>query len=204
MFRSCRPFRNPLAAGAFVLALIGPAPLSAGTQPDVPLPARPGSAADTKPDARSSPDTQSSFIYKLTNADRLRVVVFGEPDLATVTRIDARGNINLYLVGDVHVAGCTVNEAQKIIEAAYRDGRFLRGPQVTDFGGGLRSAHGHGGRSGEVAGPDSAADGIDVDRLPGHHPRRRIHRRGQGVGGDGDAASCRTAPRRSSPSTWTA
>jgi polysaccharide export outer membrane protein len=76
-------------------------------------------------------DTQSSFIYKLTTADRLRVVLYGEPDLSTVTRIDARGNINLFLVGDVHVAGLTVGEAQKIIETAYRDGRFLRSPQAT-------------------------------------------------------------------------
>ena len=40
--------------------------------------------------------------------------MFGEPDLSTISRIDARGNVNLYLVGDVHVAGSTVNEAQKI------------------------------------------------------------------------------------------
>jgi polysaccharide export outer membrane protein len=113
------------AAAAFVPGFIGPAPLSAETPPAASAPAMPAAAADTKP------DTQSSFIYKLTNADRLRVVVYGESDLATMTRIDARGNINLYLVGDVHVAGCTVNEAQKIIEAAYRDGRFLRTPQVT-------------------------------------------------------------------------
>jgi polysaccharide export outer membrane protein len=46
-------------------------------------------------------------------------------------RVDARGNINLKLVGDLHVAGLTVNEAQRAIEAAYRDGRYLRNPQVT-------------------------------------------------------------------------
>jgi polysaccharide export outer membrane protein len=81
--------------------------------------------------ADAKTDTKSSFIYKLTNADRLRVVVYGEPDLSALSRIDARGNVNLYLVGDVRVADCTVNEAQKIIETAYRDGRFLRSPQVT-------------------------------------------------------------------------
>jgi polysaccharide export outer membrane protein len=92
----------------------------------IPVPAPPAPAA-TPP----AHDTGKSFIYKLTNTDRLRVVVFGEPDLSTIARIDARGNVNLYLVGDVHVAGCTINEAQKIIEASYRDGRFLRSPQVT-------------------------------------------------------------------------
>lgn len=91
----------------------------------------PAAPAETPAKADSKADTQSNFIYRLTNTDRLRIVVYGEPDLSTISRIDARGNVNLYLVGDVHVAGCTVNEAQKIVEAAYRDGRFLRTPQVT-------------------------------------------------------------------------
>lgn len=124
MFRTFRIFQVALAAAAFVSGLIDAASQSADTPPAAPAPATPDTVA-------GKPDTQSSFIYKLTSADRLRVVVYGEPDLATVTRIDARGNINLYLVGDVHVAGCTINEAQKIVEAAYRDGRFLRTPQVT-------------------------------------------------------------------------
>jgi len=76
-------------------------------------------------------DSPRSFIYKLTPSDRIRIVVYGEPDLSTISRIDANGNVNLYLVGDVHVAGVTVNEAQKIIETAYHDGRFLRNPKVT-------------------------------------------------------------------------
>ena len=87
--------------------------------------------AETPAKAENKADTKSNFIYRLTNTDRLRIVVYGEPDLSVISRIDARGNVNLYLVGDVHVAGCTVNEAQKIIETTYREGRFLRAPQVT-------------------------------------------------------------------------
>jgi polysaccharide export outer membrane protein len=114
---------------AVALCLTGFVCLKAQTPPDSSAPnAAPSEAG---PPAEAKTDTKSSFIYKLTNADRLRVVVYGEPDLAAMTRIDARGNVNLYLVGDVHVAGCTVNEAQKVIDAAYRDGRFLRSPEVT-------------------------------------------------------------------------
>jgi len=120
MIRLARLFRILLAATAIAPGLAVP-----GARAAEPQPANAGTAAPAKP------DTQSNFIYKLTNADRLRVVVYGEPDLATVSRIDARGNINLYLVGDVHVAGLTVNEAQKVVENTYRDGRFLRSPQVT-------------------------------------------------------------------------
>lgn len=72
-----------------------------------------------------------NFIYKLTVTDRIRVSIFQEDDLALLARIDARGFVNLKLVGDLQVAGLTVNEAQKAIENAYRDGRFLRNPQVT-------------------------------------------------------------------------
>jgi polysaccharide biosynthesis/export protein len=71
------------------------------------------------------------FVYSLTSTDKIRVTIFQEDDLATEARVDAFGNINLPLVGDVHVAGLSVNDAQKAIEAAYRDGRFLRTPQAT-------------------------------------------------------------------------
>jgi polysaccharide export outer membrane protein len=121
-----RSFWIALAAASLAFAPALSAMMPAETDPAAPAPAKGETAA-----ADSKPDAQGRFIYKLTSADRLRVVLYGEPDLATVTRIDARGNINLFLVGDVHVAGSTVNEAQKIIETAYRDGRFLRNPEAT-------------------------------------------------------------------------
>ena len=108
-----------LAIAAFVCGAAGLPSVSAETP------------AETPAKAENKADTKSNFIYRLTNTDRLRIVVYGEPDLSVISRIDARGNVNLYLVGDVHVAGCTVNEAQKIIENTYREGRFLRAPQVT-------------------------------------------------------------------------
>lgn len=75
------------------------------------------------------PQTVSS--YKITLTDLLRIDVYLEDDLRTMSRVDAKGNINLPLVSEVHVAGLTISEAQKAVEAAYRDGRFLRNPQVT-------------------------------------------------------------------------
>jgi polysaccharide export outer membrane protein len=81
--------------------------------------------------AAPAPTDKPVFIYRLTVTDRIRVSVFQEDDLADLARIDARGNIKLKLVGDLHVAGMTVNEAQRAVEEAYRNGRFLRNPQVT-------------------------------------------------------------------------
>lgn len=77
------------------------------------------------------PQPKPGFIYRLTVTDRVRISIFQEDDLAEIVRVDARGNINLKLVGDLHVAGLTVTEAQKAVEQAYRDGRFLRNPQAT-------------------------------------------------------------------------
>lgn len=72
---------------------------------------------------------QQSYIIALT--DRLRISVYQEEDLSVITRVDAKGTVNLNLVGEVPIAGKTVSEAQKTIEAAYQDGHFLKNPQVT-------------------------------------------------------------------------
>jgi polysaccharide export outer membrane protein len=73
----------------------------------------------------------SKVVYVLAVTDRIRVVIFGEDDLATDARVDAFGNINLPLVGDIHVAGLSVDDAQRAVERAYRDGQYLRKPQAT-------------------------------------------------------------------------
>jgi polysaccharide export outer membrane protein len=58
--------------------------------------------------------------------------VVGENDLNVAgKRVDANGNVGLALVGEVKIAGLSVSQAQTAIENAYRDGRFLRNPQVT-------------------------------------------------------------------------
>ncbi len=87
------------------------------------LPAR---AADTP-----AANDKKNYVHTLALADRVRVVVYQEEDLASITRIDARGKINLPLIGEIAIGGLTVVDAQTAIENAYKDGRFLRNPQVT-------------------------------------------------------------------------
>lgn len=74
---------------------------------------------------------KKSYIHTLALADRVRIAVYQEEDLASVTRIDARGRVNLPLIGEIGIGGLTVIEAQAVIETAYKEGRFLRKPQVT-------------------------------------------------------------------------
>jgi polysaccharide biosynthesis/export protein len=69
--------------------------------------------------------------YAIVATDRLRIDVYQEDDLSVIASVDAKGTINLRLVGEIMVAGKTVPEAQKAIEAAYREGRYLVTPQVT-------------------------------------------------------------------------
>jgi polysaccharide export outer membrane protein len=78
----------------------------------------------------AKPD-KKNYIHSLALADRLRVAVYQEDDLTTLTRIDARGRVNLPLIGEIAIGGMTVTQAQTAIENAYKDGRFLRNPQVT-------------------------------------------------------------------------
>src|SRR3954447_1783560 len=79
----------------------------------------------------SSPDNKKNYNHTLALADRVRIAIYQEDDLTSITRLDARGKVDLPLVGGVVLGGLTVVQAQAAIEAAYRDGRFLRTPQVT-------------------------------------------------------------------------
>lgn len=103
---------------AIAIALFGLASLPLfSAQPQTPAP---------KIDEKNAPP------YKITRQDVLSVAVFGESDLTIGgKRVETRGTINLQLIGDIRLVGLTLAEAKAAIEAAYRDGQFLRSPEVT-------------------------------------------------------------------------
>lgn len=74
---------------------------------------------------------KKNYIHTLALADRLRVSIYQEDDLTSIVRIDARGRVNLPLLGEISIGGMTIAEAQAAIENAYKEGRYLRNPQVT-------------------------------------------------------------------------
>ena len=76
-------------------------------------------------------DAKKAFVHRLQLADRVRVEVYQEDELTRLARIDARGIVNLPLIGEVSIGGLTIVEAQERVQLAYREGRFLRNPQVT-------------------------------------------------------------------------
>ena len=79
-----------------------------------------------------APTPTHKIIYALTYTDRIHLEVVGEQnDTGTTQRIDGQGNINLSFIGEVHVAGLSVAQAQDVVAKAYVDGRIYRHPQVT-------------------------------------------------------------------------
>ncbi len=81
--------------------------------------------------AQSDADSQSGRAYVITNTDRIRVAIYQEDDLSVIARVDAQGNVNLPLVGAVPVAGLNVHDAERRLEKAFQEGRFLRAPKIT-------------------------------------------------------------------------
>lgn len=81
--------------------------------------------------AQRGQEQKKNYVHTLQLGDRVRIAVYQEDDLLSNPRIDARSRVNLPLVGEVVIGGLTLAQAQKVIEDAYKDGRFLRNPQVT-------------------------------------------------------------------------
>jgi polysaccharide biosynthesis/export protein len=82
-------------------------------------------------DASTGASAAKQKIYNIRATDKLRITIFQEDDLSTLCRVDAKGTVNLPLVGEIRVRGLTLSEAERTIESAYKDGRFLRKPEVT-------------------------------------------------------------------------
>ena len=108
-----------LAMAVLPLALTG-APSGAGAQPPAPL-----GAATAQLSAAPAP-----LDYKLGVADKVRILVFNEPNLTGEYLVNANGSISFPLIGDVEAAGRTATEIRDQITAKLADG-YLRSPQVS-------------------------------------------------------------------------
>ena len=63
--------------------------------------------------------------YRLGTGDKLHISVFGQTELNGDYIVDATGNLQLPLVGEVHAAGLSVAELQKVLTAKLADGYFV-------------------------------------------------------------------------------
>lgn len=75
------------------------------------------------------PDVEKE--YRLGVDDTVKVSVFQQSDLTTVSRIDASGSITFPLIGEVRLAGLTKAEAERAISDSLKAGGYLKNPQVS-------------------------------------------------------------------------
>jgi polysaccharide export outer membrane protein len=65
--------------------------------------------------------------------DLLKVSVLGAPDYDQQVRVAGDGNASLALIGQVHVAGLTPQQAQDLIRQKLTEGSYFTDPQVSVF-----------------------------------------------------------------------
>lgn len=68
--------------------------------------------------------------YRLDTGDRLRVFVYGQPNLSRAYTVDHEGNIVVPLIGEVRARGRTTHSVQEAIRRRL-GAEFVRDPQVT-------------------------------------------------------------------------
>jgi protein involved in polysaccharide export with SLBB domain len=103
-----------LAAAALVLAACG----STG-----------GQSAGTR---EASPEalTQVATAYTLGSSDRLRITVFGHPDLSGEFEVDGSGAISLPLIGQQKAEGLSTKQLEESITTTLSNG-FILNPRVS-------------------------------------------------------------------------
>ncbi len=69
--------------------------------------------------------------YVLGSGDVIRISVYQNPDLSLEARVSEAGSISYPLIGAARIGGLTVNDAEKRIADALRQGNFVRQPQVS-------------------------------------------------------------------------
>ncbi len=111
-------------------------PVAAQTAPMVPVAPQPtrivGAAtlpSEPAPAVASVGSSGVVYSYHLGAGDKVKVTVFGEPDLGGTFSVSGEGKISVPLIGDVQAAGLTTPDLQAGLENAYRQG-YLKDPKV--------------------------------------------------------------------------
>jgi polysaccharide biosynthesis/export protein len=111
------------AQAPFAPTLVMPTPdkpLSSASTPNTPTPVAP-----------TAPDAHESLL--IGPGDLLQITVLDESDLSRKVRVRDSGEVNLPLVGDVHIGGFNSAEASTAIAHRYVEGQFLKHPEVSVF-----------------------------------------------------------------------
>lgn len=119
--------RRKAAALAVMVAVAAVAACSDGPRNNAPAPVA-QEAVSEPADATMPPD--ADIDYELGSGDRLRVIVFGEPDLSGEFDVGGSGVVALPLIGQVRANGLTLSAFEDAVEAKLQDG-YLTNPRVS-------------------------------------------------------------------------
>src|SRR4051812_24488569 len=78
----------------------------------------------------TEPASVGSAPYVLGAGDKLRIVVYDQPNLTNLYEIDASGRVSIPLIGDIKASGVTAEDLAKRVEAKLASG-YLKEPNVT-------------------------------------------------------------------------
>jgi len=70
------------------------------------------------------------YEYKLGSGDKIRLIIFGEPDLSGEFTISGDGVVALPLIREVKATGLTASQLQMKVENAFKEG-YLKDPRVS-------------------------------------------------------------------------
>ncbi len=71
--------------------------------------------------------------FPLGAGDVIKITVYGQPDLSTITRIADDGKITFPLIGDVKVGGMSTSQSERIISDLLQAKGIVKNPQVNVF-----------------------------------------------------------------------
>jgi polysaccharide export outer membrane protein len=82
------------------------------------------------PDKKDDGNTRGFLSYKFGPGDKIKITVFGEPDLSSIYTVNDKGIIAVPLIGDVSVAGLNVTDLKNSLIRLFSDG-YLKNPSIS-------------------------------------------------------------------------
>jgi polysaccharide biosynthesis/export protein len=80
--------------------------------------------------AHADDDISAHGRYPLDTGDRLRIFVYGQPNLSRIYTVDQQGSISVPLIGTVRARGATTTGLERTIRSRL-GAQFVKDPQVT-------------------------------------------------------------------------
>lgn len=130
-YRSPLVFLFALLMLSYAVAQNGSAAIPPAQTQGAPVQAMRTQGLPTTPDGGVKPAQNPELKIGVGDLVETRIYsVDTSPDVSQSSRVSGEGTIWLPMVGQVHIAGLTAVQAQALIATKYKDGQFLKNPQV--------------------------------------------------------------------------